>query len=1447
MLDLIRKQIRIGASLSVVLKTGEEFVGVLREIGDSYIIIGSADADVTLSGEMIGGWKMQNEAARAVHRAPDEEGDANAAARLSEIERKINGHVKGVTLKPLPLHTAWPKDDYLYVLSSQRQEAVREWNKVCNQHEYALKIRDQVRLRQALSKYEEMFREYPRLSIVHYNIGCIRLALGEVVEAAAAFEAAAAKLKDPFAYYNLAVAALRHGDAAKAHHSLLAFFKQASPATHRSAWYVFLALAVRFEGLNEIVDLFTDAMLEKRHEDASTIVEGVVFILKVNHNLSPSHEVVRLLDKTAFDEDDAHLVRALLISRGRERPAPVADRARPAPTALAVEGVWRRRQTDAGAESGALDDTGPIHITDAQTGGNGPDTGPFLLNNSDTGPAMRGPYAQAKRALKVKTKTAKAEELKTSKVEELLRRAIEQNDNLKAAFKDLVLLLQRTQRGVDAIHLLRQYEAKLADKLTYNNLLASTYQSVGNHREAIIHLNKVLEGTAPRKQYPVRISIAWSYIQLGELTHARNTLERALENNPQDYTAYELLKLLDENKLADTPRDLTEKIQKAVDPYAFDLMDIHWSLSKFLKFYLDDCKFIGLGVPDAAQEHTFEDVKKLNGLIDAADKDKDKRLRSQYNLTAARLLIDLKSPDEQQVRFYLQEYAADMGDISLSERKPKEVIFAYYQEAFSIATKLRQNTKQNTKMRDRLSQVMMLFYSSGDELVMERSLETRAALEAAFKYPEVGRALLMWLLEITRLNSQVIGKFLLVRIFSSAQLLLKVKELCDELVGTTSEPITQESQLARLWERAGRRVGSRNEDIVREFVWLQWQSMRLDSLGEQVERVRLLMGKFNPGSLDLERLRQINKILGSIYEYSKQHLYIERERLATIIENDINDFVNRIVEAPTKFSLELFHPYASALKETVEQHFNKVKMAAEPDQLEMMLSIDSYIPDHNSDIDCQITISNQEGKSPASEVRVELEPSPSGEYTPLRNVIQVAEALHGGQHVTCQLPVRVTEEAVRSQVFTLHYKLSYHTRGGQQIQKSDQMPISLDSAGNFTGIPNPYAAWAEAGEVTVDDMFYGRDQLIKNLLSAIDSAPEAKSLVIYGQKRAGKSSVLYHLHKRLQLPIISIKFSLGEVFDLTVATFLARMMQCIESKFEDFAEEGLPPVRVERPSLSALNESPDLEFHDYMRRLRAAMRRHSAYDGARLMLLIDEFTYLYGEIKRGRIPDTFMKFWKALLQRRYFGSVLVGQDIMRQFIESFPNEFQVAQSERVSYLQYDEARKLIVRPTQMAENEESRFKGAAVDRMIELTAASPFYIQIFCNRLIEYMVRRKLMRVTDAHIEQVKDELIRGNNSLTKDKFDNLVSAGDDTTDVAPSEEVRAVLHDIAAATRLQDYCDESELSAAGSVPLKVILDDLVTREVLERRVTAPEGSGGHRTALYKIRVGLFKEWLLCQ
>jgi hypothetical protein len=77
------------------------------------------------------------------------------------------------------------------------------------------------------------------------------------------------------------------------------------------------------------------------------------------------------------------------------------------------------------------------------------------------------------------------------------------------------------------------------------------------------------------------------------------------------------------------------------------------------------------------------------------------------------------------------------------------------------------------------------------------------------------------------------------------------------------------------------------------------------------------------------------------------------------------------------------------------------------------------------------------------------------------------------------------------------------------------------------------------------------------------------------------------------------------------------------------------------------------------------------------VLLIDEFSYIYGLIMSGCIPELFMKNWKALLQENYFSVVLAGQDVVPQFRQRFPNEFGTTQ---VSYLKRADAVKLIDEP-----------------------------------------------------------------------------------------------------------------------------------------------------------------------
>jgi hypothetical protein len=377
-------------------------------------------------------------------------------------------------------------------------------------------------------------------------------------------------------------------------------------------------------------------------------------------------------------------------------------------------------------------------------------------------------------------------------------------------------------------------------------------------------------------------------------------------------------------------------------------------------------------------------------------------------------------------------------------------------------------------------------------------------------------------------------------------------------------------------------------------------------------------------------------------------------------------------------------------------------------------------------------------------------------------------------------------------------------------------------------------------------MFYGRGDLIANVAKALQvSRSQSKCVVIYGQKRAGKSSILYHLEVKLRSDKDLLVLNLGNIGSIldehSTAPFLYQILwgilKRLEYAIEDRVDAGYTALSLQFPSDNEFyrHNSPLMIFRDVFERFRRNASKLSDWNSVRPILLIDEFSYIYEFIAAKRIPDVFMKNWKALLQENYFNAVLVGQDVMPKFKQHFPNEFGTTQDERVTYLRRDDARRLIDEPIRMGGVQgESRYREKAVDRIIDLTAGSPFYIQILCNRLVEYMNRKRASLVTEADVEQVKDELIRGVNALGQDKFDNLINSGDTSNDAISDDDALKVLMAIAVNSRTGP-CSRSNIDCETQTPLDDVLEDLVKRDVIERE-------RGH---YYSIRVGLFKEWLI--
>src|SRR5262249_14796545 len=190
------------------------------------------------------------------------------------------------------------------------------------------------------------------------------------------------------------------------------------------------------------------------------------------------------------------------------------------------------------------------------------------------------------------------------------------------------------------------------------------------------------------------------------------------------------------------------------------------------------------------------------------------------------------------------------------------------------------------------------------------------------------------------------------------------------------------------------------------------------------------------------------------------------------------------------------------------------------------------------------------------------------------------------------------------------------------------------------------------------------------------------------------------------------------------------------------------------------------------------IQSRKGWRNVRPIFLIDEFTYVYEYIREGLLTPAFMRQWKSLLESRTFDAVLIGQDTMPRFKEAYPNEFGVTHDERISYLSEQEARSLAQNPIMMGD--ESRYKGASLDRLINLTAGNAFYVQIFWHRLAQHLNRNRLVFITESVVGDVLGQLTTGPSALTMDKFDPLITAAGESVALAPKDRYLSLLTTVA-------------------------------------------------------------------
>ena len=596
---------------------------------------------------------------------------------------------------------------------------------------------------------------------------------------------------------------------------------------------------------------------------------------------------------------------------------------------------------------------------------------------------------------------------------------------------------------------------------------------------------------------------------------------------------------------------------------------------------------------------------------------------------------------------------------------------------------------------------------------------------------------------------------------------------------------------------------------------------------------------------------ELKLIITKLIRYNEISEFDYKAETLNEVESTRKRLIDNIIDHPTYIGFEKFIPILSRLGEEIFEESRQLYGDSQP-EITAELSGNCSIDETEYIVRVPIAFRNKKNVQNADNVSIRIE----GENLDVTNDEQLSRGLLVGngnaQEELFEFKVTpaIIAEGVISAAINIQYQ--YKTSMVDAQEGNIEIPLSIPLHANsvFEPIKNRFEPYRNGAEVKDISMFYGRDNDIENIIQQISdengNVLRGRCLALYGQTRTGKSSLLYHLERRLREidekrnVIINIG-SIGEE-NLTgndisefLYTIIDELKNEIDSKHPDLKDILLNyEIDINPDEILDNYEHAELYFNKVFRDINRCIEKEKL--NYNIIILIDEFTYIYDWIRQGTMTDRIMKFWKAFIQNNNIFAVIIGQDHMMKFIEDrqFTNDFGSTDTRKVTYLPVEDAKKLMYEPIMLI-NEKgekvNRYKEGALDRLCELTAGSAFLIMNLCAGLVDYLNGIQSDFITKAHIEDYLKKNLRYFEEaryFEPQYADKSNIFNDETNDAN-----KRILRRIAQLSNKKEWTPLSSIIKTEED--RRLIDALEKRDVLII-------SNNDRC---KIKVALYKEWLI--
>ncbi|MBN2289453.1 MAG: tetratricopeptide repeat protein [Candidatus Glassbacteria bacterium] len=274
--------------------------------------------------------------------------------------------------------------------------------------------------------------------------------------------------------------------------------------------------------------------------------------------------------------------------------------------------------------------------------------------------------------------------------------------------------------------------------------------------------------------------------------------------------------------------------------------------------------------------------------------------------------------------------------------------------------------------------------------------------------------------------------------------------------------------------------------------------------------------------------------------------------------------------------------------------------------------------------------------------------------------------------------------------------------------------------------PNPFIV---GNPIRSREMFFGREDDFSFVKSKVDNEQYGSLIVLFGERRAGKTSLLYQiLGGKLGPDYQPVFIDMQAMAVNNDSEYLGRMAEItVETVGRDKLDYDL--TQFENKS-----RNPYTLFDKFIDKLLGAI------GNVKILFLFDEYELIEDKVEDKKLNKDIFLFLSGLVEHKPgLFLIFTGTHLLQERKKAYWHPLlHRCDYRNISYLTANDTRRLITEPVK----DKVFYLGSSVSDVMRLTAGQPFYTQLVCRNVVEMLNEQQRNYFYEEDIPAIVREII---------------------------------------------------------------------------------------------------------